>query len=536
MKSEIQNLTSSHRPDRRPGGSGGTALRVTALVVTFASLAGGCANANRPLNAPNVPLEARAANDTRAATFARTVSPAMPPPSRTRPKPQIRPGQAATEPADDDPQDPAPGDDAVAPPPDADGCFVGLALSGGGSRSANFSAACMFQLQRLGLLQRVDYISTVSGGSLPGACYCLYGPDDWNPGTIQRRLTHSFATDLIVQAVLLPWNWAAFAFTPYDRTDVLALSFQRTLFTGPGGRALTFGDLRPDRPRLLVNATDLQSGRRFVFCNETFDDLNSDLSKYPVAYAVAASSSVPVALHPVTLRDYSTAYAQYRHLIDGGVNDNLGVLTLVETYTAHVESARRAGRPDPYPNGAVFVVVDAHTYFDARISDKPDVGVIESLKTAAGLSSTALVNRASSATLADLIVQHSPDNATAQELRSQIDALNRRGYLELNDRTGHPVRVVYLSLSQVNGLGSLPFQTFSESVNSIETYFNISDTEAYHLYLAADLLMREKFEGRVKAVVGSLQQFREGGRAAGVGRTGSTATSPATAPIVEPGL
>jgi hypothetical protein len=88
--------------------------------------------------------------------------------------------------------------------------------------------------------------------------------------------------------------------------------------------------------------------------------------------------------------------------------------------------------------------------------------------------------------------------------------LGRNGYLELTDRTGHPVRIVYLSLSQVNGLGSLPFQTFSESVNSIETYFNISDTEAYHLYLAADLLMREKFEWRVKDLARDLRGFREG--------------------------
>ena len=101
-----------------------------------------------------------------------------------------------------------------------------------------------------------------------------------------------------------------------------------------------------------------------------------------------------------------------------------------------------------------------------------------------------------------------------QATRAQIEELSSSGYLELTDRTGHPVRILYLSLSQVNGLGSLPFQTFSESVNSIETYFNISDTEAYHLYLAADLLMREKFEGRVKKLTGDLRALREGGKPA----------------------
>src|SRR5258708_3936664 len=97
------------------------------------------------------------------------------------------------------------------PPTDSDGYFVGIALSGGGSRSAAFSAACMFQLERMGILQKVDYISTVSGGSLPGAYYCLSGKE-WNPGNVQRRMTHEFATDLLFQTFLVPWNTCALMF------------------------------------------------------------------------------------------------------------------------------------------------------------------------------------------------------------------------------------------------------------------------------------------------------------------------------------
>ena len=72
------------------------------------------------------------------------------------------------------------------------------------------------------------------------------------------------------------------------------------LFTR-NGRTLTYADLRKDRPHLLINAaTDLQSGRRFVFCNESFDEINSDLSKYPLGYAVAAgAAAVPVLMHSV---------------------------------------------------------------------------------------------------------------------------------------------------------------------------------------------------------------------------------------------
>ena len=45
----------------------------------------------------------------------------------------------------------------------------------------------------------------------------------------------------------------------------------------------------------------------------------------------------------------------------------------------------------------------------------------------------------------------------------------------------------------MNDLHDLPFKSFSESVNSISTYFNIDQTEAYHLYQAADLLVSERF-------------------------------------------
>ena len=468
------------------------------LILLLALLSPGCSNVvhmNRRLNTPEAAVEKQRLNATRAATFARVTPPSAPAGSRLRATPELRGDVAATTRATSDRSGPIPGD--------ADGCFVGLALSGGGSRSANFAAACMFELQRLGLLQRVDYVSTVSGGSLAGAYYCLSSPADWNPGDVQRKLSQAFASDVVASS-LLPWNFWTLALTDFDRSDLLASSFQKHLFSRDG-RGLKFSDLRPERPRLLVNATDLQSGRRFVFCNETFDEINSDLSTFPVAWAAAASSAVPVLLHPVTLRDYSTAFRQYRHLIDGGVVDNLGITTLIETYAAHLGSARAHGRPDPYPKGAVLIVIDAHTNYDADLSDKADIGFLPAFTSAAGLSSTSLLNRASSATLGDLIVRNAPDDATARELREHIDRLNEEGFLKLNDRTGHAARVVYVSLSQLSDLSDLPFTSFGESVNSIATYFNISPTEAYRLYQAAGLLFRGRFDARVREVMEELK-------------------------------
>ncbi len=453
---------------------GRPSLHLLLLSLTLA----GCTSVNVALNNPKVPLENRIANQTRAGVSAPVPIPVM------GTKKMVGPATEAVQ-------------------TDADGWFVGLSLSGGGSRSANFSAACMFQLERLGLLRHVDYVSSVSGGSLTAAYYCLSDPGNWNPAELQQRLTHPFASNLIAQA-LAPWNLFAFTFTDWDRSDLLAGIFREYLFSRDG-RALTFADLRPDRPRLLINATDLQSGRRFVFSNETFNELNSDLGKYPIAYAVAASSAVPVVLHPVTLRDHSTIFHEYRHLIDGGIADNLGVQTLAETYSAQLADADRKHEPDPYPHGAVFIVINAHTQFNAQLSDRGDIGIFSSLKAAAGLSSTALLNRASSATLAEMIVNNSPDNATAAQIRGEIETLENKGYVRLTDRHHHPVEVIYLTLDQVNGLKDLPFVGFRESVNDIDTYFNIDPTEAYRLYQAADLLVHNKFEEPVREIVREIE-------------------------------
>jgi len=374
-----------------------------------------------------------------------------------------------------------------------DGYFVGIGISGGGSRSANFAAACMFHLQRLGLLQRVDYISAVSGGSLTAAYYCVSTDDEWNPAIAQKRLTHSFATDLL-WATFMPWNSAALFFSDYDRSDLLANSFRKVLFTRDA-RELTFGDLRPDRPRLLINATDLQSGKGFVFCNETFDKLNSDLSKYPLAHAVAASSAVPVLLHQVTLRDHSTTFKQYRHLVDGGVVDNLGVKTLVEMYRAQVkEDATR------YHKGAVFIVLDARTQHDARIGSRGDTSLLESLQFGTGMTSTVLLNRASTATLAEIILDSSPDQVTAAELRRNRDALINGGYVELKDVDGRPVYVLHLAMSRVDEISDLPSQNFKQSLNNISTYFNIAPSEAAALYQAANLLVERRFHRELATI------------------------------------
>lgn len=57
--------------------------------------------------------------------------------------------------------------------------FVGLALSGGGIRSATFCLGLLRALGREELIPRIDYLSTVSGGGYTGSFLCsMYVPSD----------------------------------------------------------------------------------------------------------------------------------------------------------------------------------------------------------------------------------------------------------------------------------------------------------------------------------------------------------------------
>jgi hypothetical protein len=185
--------------------------------------------------------------------------------------------------------------------------------------------------------------------------------------------------------------------------------------------------------------------------------------------------------------------------MDGGVTDNLGVQTLAEIYQAHTQ-AFASPEQGPYPRGAVFLVIDARTNANTMLSDQSDIGLLDSLQTGAGLASTALLNRVSTATLAELIVQNARNETTAKDIRRQIEIMDRTGYVELTDQAGRPVKVVHLALSRVSDLSDVPFAGFDDRLNSIATYFNIKGTEAYHLYQAADLVVHQKFAERLREI------------------------------------
>ena len=198
----------------------------------------------------------------------------------------------------------------VRPDPAEEELFVILAFSGGGTRAAAFSYGLLEGLAGIEyqpaagpkrtLLEDVDVISSVSGGSFTAAHYALFGAagfkrfeDDFLYRNIQGEL---------IARALAPWNWARLARSSFGRIDLAAELYDEAVFQGA-----TFATLlaQPKRPYLLLNATDMTEGARFEFTQDQFDLLCSDLSDVKVARAVAASSAFPVLLSPLTLHNYS---------------------------------------------------------------------------------------------------------------------------------------------------------------------------------------------------------------------------------------
>lgn len=259
--------------------------------------------------------------------------------------------------------------------------FVALSISGGGSRASIFGAAVMFELQRYGLLQHVDLVSCVSGGCLTAAYYALScdHPDDMAscPPTTNGASRYAWREDsiypLLERNLLWRWfgNWfwpnniAKFWFTHFDRTDIMAETLSNNLYDLSilDNNQFRFQDLNPNRPSLAINATNATAGLLhefpFTFTPERFQQLNSDLDKFPIANAVMASASFPGAFNYVTLRDFRKE--QYVHLLDGGAYDNLGlnaIRTAMETRTSYSEE----------PKQRVVILIDAFMALDTGLS------------------------------------------------------------------------------------------------------------------------------------------------------------------------
>lgn len=196
-----------------------------------------------------------------------------------------------------------------------DGKLVVVTFSGGGIRAASLAFGALQGLDGLSrqadgssLIDQIDYVSSVSGGSVTAGWFAMNGASGVRgpAGDAYRQtfLEHSHTWPLAARG-LNPVALGGYLFTDYKRIDVLADYFA----SGPIGKA-TMGEVTQryrDRksPFVILNAADMTYGYGFSFTQNSFDLLCSDLTTFRLADAVAASAAFPFAFSPITLRNYS---------------------------------------------------------------------------------------------------------------------------------------------------------------------------------------------------------------------------------------
>jgi NTE family protein len=232
---------------------------------------------------------------------------------------------------------------------------IGLAISGGGYRAMLFHLGAFLRLYELGLLHRLDRISSVSGGSITAAKVALEWPqlisrDDFFEhvvAPIRRLAGTTIDIPCILAGILLPGSIASY----------IALAYRRYLF----GDA-TLQDL-PKAPEFLLNATNVETGTLWRFTRAFMADYQVGEIRSPkldLASAVAASSAFPPFLSPYVLPvkegDFSRIHCQDRRLLtdisltDGGAYDNLGLETVWKRYAnVLVSDAGAALDAEPSP-------------------------------------------------------------------------------------------------------------------------------------------------------------------------------------------
>jgi NTE family protein len=259
-----------------------------------------------------------------------------------------------------------------------DDVMVGVAFSGGGTRAAAFGFGVLQALDqttvrtRTGthpLLNSVGFVSGVSGGSVTAAYYGLKKREalaDFREKFLIRNAEEGVNTRVDPVSLIRALSGGV------NDVRTFAEWLDKNLYNGA-----TFADFRKTPgPRVWINASDIYNRTPFIYGEATFIALCSDLAKYPIADAVAASAAVPIVFTPQVIKTYPKGctdkppdWAQRAHnnpnaapmlkafadalysyqdgstkyikLLDGGLVDNFGL----SGFTISRLSARTAHEP-----------------------------------------------------------------------------------------------------------------------------------------------------------------------------------------------
>lgn len=244
---------------------------------------------------------------------------------------------------------------------------VGISLSGGGYRAAAFHLGTLNKLHQMDVLQHVDVISTISGGSIIGGMYCTHN-DDFE--SFREDMIEKLTTVDIIKYIFRSWIFirmllfvliflsaaVAMLFTPHHYvgfffigtmlylltryqflifpvSKVIESAYDKYFFKGKKLSELN------DTPTIVIGSTNLQTSSPFSFTKDRMWDskylyndppIKFEHAHFPLSKAVMASSSVPAAFSPILIAHdhYSNKDDSKRVrpvLVDGGVYDNQGI-------------------------------------------------------------------------------------------------------------------------------------------------------------------------------------------------------------------
>lgn len=258
----------------------------------------------------------------------------------------------------------------VPPPVRPIGKKIGLALSGGGSRAIAFHLGTLRALEDLMLLDEINVISGVSGGSVMTG---LFGYTDAPFAEIDKKIVSFLHRGLVLPVLkklvhpirlsLLLWNFLIVVL-PKMVTDIISWIASKISSFLPGLRPLcefitqcswplrrnysithVIADVMADivgrqkcssptrqRKSVVFNACELRTGTAFRMSNKYFGSWRygwASASKLRVADAVTASAAYPSLLPPFdwkkTFERQNQTNTHRLIVTDGGVFENLGV-------------------------------------------------------------------------------------------------------------------------------------------------------------------------------------------------------------------
>lgn len=260
----------------------------------------------------------------------------------------------------------------VANPPNGKG-KVALCISGGGYRAALFHLGVIRCLHEMGLLQTVDLLSSVSGGSILSAFLArrMYelGIDKPSFNDFETEISEPFRDIATYDIRTVPaiknvlWNWK---FPNLQCRDLQNYYKRRvtTAITDDGNHELLLRDL-PSGIKQVFCTTDVTFGvnwefRKYASGSYRAGYINS--GGIPLSLAVMASSCFPPVFGPFTfdLQSVKVRFGKYKKsevddlrrriaMSDGGVYDNFGLEPVKSNYSTVIVSD--GGFPFPVYSG-----------------------------------------------------------------------------------------------------------------------------------------------------------------------------------------